>query len=76
MTFGKKLKAFREAKGLKQKDLADLAGISQQSIGHYETEFRTPTWAAVQSISAALGITCVELMDDPKPATKKKGKSS
>lgn len=55
-SFGAKLAALRDAKGMTREDLADAAGITRQSLHNYETGARRPTWDAVQAIAAALGV--------------------
>ncbi len=56
--FGAKLKEFRETAGLSQRQLAAKAALSQKGISQWEAGTREPTWAAVQKLAAALGVTC------------------
>lgn len=80
MSFSSKLKSLRESKGLSQPQLAELTGISQQSLGGYELGVASPSWAYLQLIAMALGVSCMDLTDDPKdlaaakPKPKKKKK--
>ena len=64
--FCEKLKKLRENAGLSQKQLADRAGVSQKAISFWETGGREPSWSAVQTLAAALGITCEAFADAPK----------
>ncbi|QEL19935.1 helix-turn-helix domain-containing protein [Limnoglobus roseus] len=71
--FGSKLKELREAKGWSQKRLAEVTGLSQNGISHWENDERIPSWDAVLKLSKALGVECnvfgnlddVELPADP-----------
>lgn len=65
MTFGEKLKAFRQAAGLSQRALAEKAGISQKAVDHYERDAREPGWSAVQALAVALCVTCEAFADAP-----------
>lgn len=57
-TFGAQLKAFREAAGFTQEELATIAGLSVQAIGALERGKRTrPHVETVRALSAALDLT-------------------
>lgn len=43
ISFGQILKRLREEKGITQKDLGKIAGVSDRTIGYYETDNRFPT---------------------------------
>ena len=59
---GLKLKIKRIEKGLKQKDLANKVGVSQQYIGDLESGRSTnPTREVMIKISEALGVSVQEL---------------
>jgi transcriptional regulator with XRE-family HTH domain len=51
MTLGEKLKALRTSAGLTQKQLAEKVGVSDKSLGYYETNERTPRKNTIASIS-------------------------
>jgi transcriptional regulator with XRE-family HTH domain len=57
MSFAELLKSQREAAGLTQMELSETAGITQGSVAHYERGTREPTWAAVQKLADALGVS-------------------
>lgn len=42
MTLGSRLKELREEKGMTQKDIAELLGISDVGLGNYERGVRNP----------------------------------
>lgn len=56
--FAGRLKALREKKGLTQKALADIAGLSLKAVAHWEQGLREPSWGHVQALAAALGVDC------------------
>lgn len=56
-TFKEVLRDLRTAKGLSQKDLADLIGVSQVAIVHWEKGGRIPSLLSAQAISRALGVS-------------------
>lgn len=52
---GRALKLLRTRAGLKQKELAERAGITPAMISNYETEKAMPQIPTVESLLAALG---------------------
>jgi transcriptional regulator with XRE-family HTH domain len=73
-TFAVKLKRLREAAGLSQPELAARAGMNQYGVAKLEQGVREPSWATVQALAAALGVSCEAFMD--RPARRKKGGAS
>lgn len=61
---GEVLKAWREQRGLTQKDLASMAGLRATSIGAYERGQRRPDDQAVARICAALDVEPFRLFLD------------
>ena len=61
-SFAQRLVQIRKAGGLSQYDLADLAGVSQRMIAHYETKFRNPASDTVIRLAKALKINISDLM--------------
>ncbi len=57
MDVGKKIKRFRTAFGLSQKELAQRAGMSEPAIRNYELGNRTPSEKQLKKIADALGIS-------------------
>ena len=57
MEVGKKIKRFRTAFGLSQKELAQRAGMSEPAIRNYELGNRTPSEKQLKKIADALGIS-------------------
>ncbi len=61
--FGEHLKKLREAKGLKQEELAELVGLEYQTISRLETGYYFTSYNNLSKISNALGITLKDLFD-------------
>jgi transcriptional regulator with XRE-family HTH domain len=67
-TFAERLKRLREAAGLSQPELAERAGMNRFGVAKLEQGVREPSWATVQALAAALGVTVLEFADDtPTP---------
>jgi transcriptional regulator with XRE-family HTH domain len=60
--FAARLKALRGAAGLTQEQLADAAGMHKLGIAKLEQGLREPTWATVQALARALGVTCLDFV--------------
>lgn len=72
MDHGKKIKAARKAKGLTQKQLGDMLGVTGVTIMRYEKNLRQPRidqWAA---IAKALDINVYEMFSLDKEASNMK----
>lgn len=57
MDFSTRLRELRTEKGISQKKLADLAGISQASIFYWEKGTRKPKLEQLYRIASALGVS-------------------
>ena len=64
MTIGERIKASRKGKGLSQKELGKVLGVSGAMIGQYETGQRKPRLDTLQRIAAALGVEWTELVPE------------
>ena len=53
---GRSVRVARKEAGLKQSDLADLAGVSERTVRAIETGTGNPTLAAVVSVANVLGL--------------------
>jgi transcriptional regulator with XRE-family HTH domain len=60
---GAQIRALREAKGLSQERLADLAGLHRNFIGLIERGQRNPTLLTLIAISSKLGLTLSALIE-------------
>ena len=63
MEVGKKIKRFRTAFSLSQKELAQRAGMSEPAIRNYELGNRTPSEKQLRKIADALGISIFAISD-------------
>ncbi|NDB18138.1 MAG: XRE family transcriptional regulator [Actinobacteria bacterium] len=61
---GSKVRAIRQKRGLTQKQLAELAGMTQPAVARFEAGGTTPTLAILARLAEALGMT---LKVDLKP---------
>lgn len=64
MTFGKRLRSLRLARGLTQQQLAELAGIKGLQISRYEQDKAQPMLDVLQQLCPALGCSADELLFD------------
>lgn len=62
MTTGERIKAKRKEKGLSQKELGKLLGVSGSMIGQYENNIRNPKNETLCRIAQALDVSLDDLM--------------
>lgn len=79
MSFGVRLREIREQAGLTQKRLAEMLGVTQQGIGHWETGIREPGWSEVVALATALNVDCTAFATataatTPPPAPPRRGR--
>ena len=67
-TIGNNIKRIRTQKGMTQKQLGDLLGISVQTVSAYESGRRRPKMESIERFAGALGVQFSALfgLDDPK----------
>ncbi len=65
MSIGERIREARKAKGLTQKELADLIGISKNTVCGYEGGYREPDVPRIHALSKALGVTGDWLIENP-----------
>ena len=58
----KKMKFYREQKGLNQTELAHAVGISQSEVSSYESGVKSPRVNVALAIADVLGVTIAELV--------------
>lgn len=56
MNYGRALKALREVRHLKQKELADRAQLDASYVSQIESGKRIPSTSAIEAIAKALGV--------------------
>src|SRR5438270_12599996 len=64
-TFGERLRELRQARGLTQEKLAELAGLHRRAIVKLERSERGGHWESVLALAKALGVDVTEFQ---KPA--------
>ena len=62
MTIGEQIKKIRQEKGLSQKKLGEILGVSQQMIGQYENPYSNLKLDTIKKIADALKIDYTELV--------------
>lgn len=60
-TIGKRIKHFRESKGMSQNELAEKIGVHYTSIFKWENESRVPKEKNIQKIANILGVNYLDL---------------
>lgn len=61
MTFGEKLRHYREAHGLTQTEVAEMLGLDQSSIAKYEGDSTFPNIIVGYRLAKLYGVTVEEL---------------
>ncbi len=64
LNFGKILRRHREARGLSQEKLADIAGLHRTYLGGLERGERNPTLTSILRVCEALAIAPSQLFAD------------
>ena len=57
MTLGQKIKYHRKYLGIKQREVAELAGMTRHALRLYENDVRVPSFYATASIAKVLGLS-------------------
>ena len=73
----KRLRELLEERGLTQKELAKISGVSQSNISMIINGLRDPGWSIVCALADALGVSTDELRgeDDEKTAEQEEKRS-
>ncbi|MCM8746826.1 helix-turn-helix domain-containing protein [Thermomicrobium sp. CFH 73360] len=72
VSFGKRLRRFREALGLSRKELAAFVHVSPDTIAVYENGWRGPSREVLQRLADALGVRTDALLgSEPEEQTLK-----
>lgn len=67
-----RIKELLQEKGISQKDLAELTGITESAISHYVNGTRVPRGANLVKIANVLGTTADDLLSGDKEMDKEK----
>jgi len=74
--FGLRIKELRKRKGLTQKQLGDLLGVTKDAISHYENNTQTPPTAKIIKLAQYLNTSVDYLLGlDDEPVIKVSGLS-
>jgi transcriptional regulator with XRE-family HTH domain len=67
MTIGQRIRKYRKAKKLSQKDLAERLNVYQTHISKWEKDEFAPGAESVAALAKALGVSIADLYDDRPP---------
>jgi transcriptional regulator with XRE-family HTH domain len=62
-TFSRNLRRLRKERGLSQYDLAELTGMSQRMVHHYETTVSEPPLSKIELLAKALQVRPAALLE-------------
>ena len=68
MEIGKNIRTIRKARSIKQVQLAQMTGISQEAIACYESGIRTPGLENIEKLAKALAVSYDELLGTATPS--------
>lgn len=68
--------AFRAARGLSQRELAEQLGMTRDQVVYYERDARNPSMEVIEKVAAFFGVSVGELFNDAPRAAKKPGPPS
>jgi transcriptional regulator with XRE-family HTH domain len=79
MGVGERLRELREAKGLSQAQLAEIANVPQKTISNVEQGVSdNPAWKTMLALAEALGVDCTALVtaerEDAEPTSRRRGR--
>lgn len=66
MSIGKNIKRLRELHNLSQKELAEIAGVSDKAVSTWENEIKEPRMGVIQKIADHFGILKSDIIEDQK----------
>jgi transcriptional regulator with XRE-family HTH domain len=69
---GQRIARYRKAQGLTQVQLAEVLGIAQQTMAHYEGGRLRIAVSMLSALADALSVSVEELIHEETPAAKKK----
>jgi transcriptional regulator with XRE-family HTH domain len=76
ITLGERITKLRKARGITQAQLADILGVSQQTIQAYEVGRRRIQVSALPTVARTLSVLLEELFGEPQQRSRKRGPAS
>ena len=64
MSIGENIKRLREQRGLTQRELGEIAGVSDKAVSTWELGLKEPRMSAVSKLAAHFGISKSAILDD------------
>lgn len=64
MSIGKRIKEIRNLRGLTQKKLAELSGVSEISIRKYEADSRNPKYEQLLKLAQTLKVDVLKFYEE------------
>jgi len=68
--------AFRVARGLSQRQLAEAIGMTRDQIVYYERDAKNPSMEVIEKVAAYFGVSVGELFNDAVRSKSKPGPPS
>jgi len=76
IALGERITKLRKAHGITQVQLADILGVSQQTIQAYEVGRRRIQVSALPTVARVLSVELEELFGEPQQRSRKRGPAS
>ena len=74
--FGQRMAAFRVARGLSQRQLAEKLGMTRDQVVYYERDAKNPSMEVIEKVAAYFGVSVGELFNDTTRGKSKPGPPS
>lgn len=74
--FGQRMAAFRIARSLSQRELAEKIGMTRDQVVYYERDAKNPSMEVVEKVAAFFSVSVSELFNDVTRTVKKPGPPS
>lgn len=63
---GARIHSLRQSKGLSQEELADLVGVDQSTISHWESGHHSPDVMQIMRLLEVLGASTTDIIPSPR----------
>lgn len=68
MSIGQNIRRLREAHGLSQAELAEIAGVTDKAVSTWENDLKTPRMGAIARMADYFGLRKSDIIEDAAPA--------